>query len=166
METQITNEQKYEDELLAVNWHLESACNYACDFCYAPLIEQRKLPHAFELTRTKNFQQTARAITNMTVRGAGAIGATAAYGLAQGVRAFSGKTPAAFERHVQRVYQTLASARPTAVDLVNALNDVRAAMDAGESVAQKQRLLAIGDQHPCAFTDMGHHTFSLSPLPF
>ena len=44
METQITNEQKYEDELLAVNWHLESACNYACDFCYAPLIEQRKLP--------------------------------------------------------------------------------------------------------------------------
>ena len=33
------------------------------------LIEQRKLPHSFELTRTKNFQQTARAITNMTVRG-------------------------------------------------------------------------------------------------
>ncbi|MCH2378050.1 MAG: hypothetical protein MK236_01380, partial [Pedosphaera sp.] len=44
------------------------------------LIEQRKLPHVFELTRTKNFQQTARAITNMTVRGAGAIGATAGYG--------------------------------------------------------------------------------------
>ena len=41
------------------------------------LIEQRKLPHAFELTRTKNFKQTARAINNMTVRGAGAIGATA-----------------------------------------------------------------------------------------
>ena len=48
METQITNEQKDEDELLAVNWHLESACNYACDFCYAPLIEQRKLPRLVE----------------------------------------------------------------------------------------------------------------------
>jgi len=104
------------------------------------LIEQRKLPHAFELTRTKNFKQTARAITNMTVRGAGAIGATAAYGLAQGVCAFSGKTLAAFERHVQRVYRILADARPTAIDLVNALNDVRSAMNAGESVVQKQRL--------------------------
>jgi methylthioribose-1-phosphate isomerase len=32
------------------------------------LIEQRKLPHTFELTRTANYRQTARAITNMTVR--------------------------------------------------------------------------------------------------
>jgi methylthioribose-1-phosphate isomerase len=119
------------------------------------LVEQRKLPHAFELTRTKNFQQTARAITNMTVRGAGAIGATAAYGLAQGVRAFSGKTPAAFERHVQRVYQTLADARPTAVDLVNALNDVRSAMSAGESVAQKQRL-ALKAAEKFADEDVAH----------
>jgi len=38
------------------------------------LIEQRRLPHAFKLVRTRNFKQTARAITNMTVRGAGAIG--------------------------------------------------------------------------------------------
>ncbi len=56
------------------------------------LIEQRKLPHHFELTRTRTVQQTARAITNMTVRGAGAIGATAAFGLAQAACAFTGKT--------------------------------------------------------------------------
>ena len=119
------------------------------------LIEQRKLPHAFELTRTKNFKQTARAITNMTVRGAGAIGATGGYGLAQGARAFTGKTDAAFERHVQRVYQTLAAARPTAVDLVNALNDVRSAMDAGESIAQKQRL-ALKAAEKFADEDVAH----------
>ena len=107
------------------------------------LIEQRKLPHTFELTRTANYRQTARAITNMTVRGAGAIGATAAYGLAQGARAFTGKTEAAFARHLQRVYETLAAARPTAVDLVNALNEVRAVMTAGKtttSISQKQKL--------------------------
>ena len=107
------------------------------------LIEQRKLPHTFELTRTANYRQTARAITNMTVRGAGAIGATAAYGLAQGARAFTGKTEAAFARYVQRVYETLAAARPTAVDLVNALNEVRAAMTAGKtttSISKKQKL--------------------------
>jgi len=104
------------------------------------LIEQRKLPHQFELTRTRTVQQTARAITNMTVRGAGAIGATAAFGLAQAARAFTGKTEPAFARHLQRAYETLAAARPTAVDLVNALNEVRASMAGDHTVAQQQRL--------------------------
>ena len=104
------------------------------------LIEQRKLPHQFELTRTRTVQQTARAITNMTVRGAGAIGATAAFGLAQAARAFAGKTEPAFARHLQRAYETLAAARPTAVDLVNALNEVRASMAGDHTVAQQQRL--------------------------
>ncbi len=119
------------------------------------LIEQRKLPHVFEITRTKTFKQTARAITNMTVRGAGAIGATAAYGLAQGARAFTGKTEAAFASHLQRVYETLASARPTAVDLVNALNEVRAAMATGKTIAQKQKL-ALRAAQQFADEDVAH----------
>lgn len=110
------------------------------------LIEQRKLPHTFEFTRTANYRQTARAITNMTVRGAGAIGATAAYGLAQGARAFTGKTEAAFARHLLSVYETLAAARPTAVDLVNALNEVRAAIATGKAIAQKQKLALLAAQ--------------------
>ena len=104
------------------------------------LVEQRRLPHAFELTCTGTYKQTARAIANMTVRGAGAIGATAAYGLAQGVRAFTGKTEVAFARQVERVYRTLADARPTAVDLVNAMNDVLAVMTGGNTIAARQRL--------------------------
>ena len=43
-----TDKQENEDEVIAVNWHLEPACNYACDFCYAPLIEQRKFPRLDE----------------------------------------------------------------------------------------------------------------------
>ena len=54
------------------------------------LVEQRLLPHRFEIVRTPDFRETARAIKEMVVRGAGAIGATAAYGLAQGARAFRG----------------------------------------------------------------------------
>ena len=119
------------------------------------LIDQRKLPHTFELTRTKNFKRTARAITNMTVRGAGAIGATAAYGLAQGARAFTGKTEVAFARHLQRVYETLAAARPTAVDLVNALNEVRAAMADGKTISQKQKL-ALKAAKKFADDDVAH----------
>ncbi len=119
------------------------------------LIEQRKLPHTFDLTRTKNYKQTARAITNMTVRGAGAIGATAAYGLAQGARAFNGKTEAAFVRHLQRAYDTLAAARPTAVDLVNALNQVRTTMGTGQTIAQKQKL-ALRAAEKFADDDVAH----------
>src|SRR3954466_6216369 len=75
------------------------------------LIEQRLLPHEFSVIATRDYRATARAITDMIVRGAGAIGATAAYGLAQGARAFRGASRATFDRHVRDVYETLKSAR-------------------------------------------------------
>src|SRR5690348_1174330 len=80
------------------------------------LIEQRLLPHRFQVIATRDFSETARAIQDMVVRGAGAIGATAAYGLAQGARAFRGTGLARFVQHVEKVYQVLKAARPTAVD--------------------------------------------------
>jgi methylthioribose-1-phosphate isomerase len=104
------------------------------------LIEQRLLPHEFKIIATRDFRETARAITDMVVRGAGAIGATAAYGLAQGALAFRGSNLEKFSAQVEKVYQTLAAARPTAVDPVNAMNDVRHAMSSGETVAEKQSL--------------------------
>ncbi len=85
------------------------------------LIEQRLLPHEFTVVGTKDFRATAAAITDMVVRGAGAIGATAAYGLAQGARAFRGSDLKKFSRHVDLVFKILAAARPTAVDPVNAM---------------------------------------------
>src|SRR5579885_3565481 len=94
------------------------------------LIEQRLLPHEFKIVAVPNFRATAAAITDMVVRGAGAIGATAAYGLAQGARAFRGGDLQKFRRHVETVYQTLKAARPTAVDPVNAMDQVRQAMAA------------------------------------
>jgi len=65
------------------------------------LIEQRLLPHEFKIVATKNFHETAAAIRDMIVRGAGAIGATAAYGLAQGALAFQGRDLPKFRRHVE-----------------------------------------------------------------
>src|SRR5580698_7117446 len=72
------------------------------------LIEQRLLPHEFKIVATRDFRATARAITDMVVRGAGAIGATAAYGLAQGARAYRGDDLKKFSTHVKTVYQVLA----------------------------------------------------------
>src|SRR5438045_9191098 len=71
------------------------------------LIEQRLLPHEFKIIGTGDFRETAEAITTMIVRGAGAIGSTAAYGLAQGARAFRGINPERFRMHIDGVYRTL-----------------------------------------------------------
>lgn len=121
------------------------------------LIEQRLLPHEFRIVATRDFRETARAITDMVVRGAGAIGATAAYGLAQGARAFRGGDMAKFQRHVETVFQTLKAARPTAVDPVNAMLDVRAKMAAGRTVAEQQEL-ALAAAEEFAREDVEHCT--------
>ncbi len=95
------------------------------------------LPHEFKIVATKNFRETAGAIHDMVVRGAGAIGATAAYGLAQGALAFRGNDLRRFHRHIEAVYQTLKTARPTAVDPVNAMNGVCAAKWRGAKLSRK-----------------------------
>ena len=84
------------------------------------LIEQRLLPHEFKIVATPNFCATATAITDMVVRGAGAIGATAAYGLAQGALAFRGRDLKKFSAHIETVYQVLKDARPTAAKRLTA----------------------------------------------
>jgi len=106
------------------------------------LIEQRLLPHEFKIVATHDFRETAAAIRDMIVRGAPAIAATAAFGLAQGVRAFRGRGMAKFQRHVEQVYQTLKEARPTAVDPLNVMNQVRAVMTSAGSV-DEQKALAV-----------------------
>jgi len=126
------------------------------------LIEQRLLPHEFKIVSTKDYRTTAAAITDMVVRGAGAIGATAAYGLAQGARAFRGTDLKRFSKHVDLVFQALADARPTAVDPVNAMKDVLSQMARGETVAEQQSLalaaaeeFANEDARHCA--EIGQH---------
>src|SRR6266567_758424 len=104
------------------------------------LIEQRLLPHQFKVVAIPDYRATAKAIKEMVVRGAGAIGATAAYGLAQGAAAFRGRNLEPFERHVENVFQTLRAARPTAVDPVNAMMQVRRQMRTGQTVTEQQAL--------------------------
>lgn len=119
------------------------------------LIEQRLLPHDFKVIETQDFKETARAITDMVVRGAGAIGATAAYGFAQGARAFRGRGLAAFSKHMERVYTVLKEARPTAVDPVNAMNGIRKEMAIGETV-EEQQAIALAAAEDFANEDVRH----------
>ena len=119
------------------------------------LIEQRLLPHEFKIVATKNFRETAAAIRDMIVRGAGAIGATAAYGLAQGALAFRGRDLKKFSAHMETVYRTLRIAQPTAVDPVNAMHQTLRAMWVGETVAEQQSL-ALAAAEEFANEDVRH----------
>jgi len=119
------------------------------------LIEQRLLPHEFKIVATKDFRETTAAIRAMIVRGAPAIAATAAYGLAQGALAFRGRDLRKFSRHIETVYQTLKAARPTAVDPVNAMNGVHTVMRTGKTVTEQQSL-ALAAAEEFASEDVWH----------
>lgn len=105
------------------------------------LIEQRLLPHRFKIVHTRSYRETAQAIADMVVRGAGAIAAAAAYGYAQGLREFPGGKQTAFDRHKRQVFAALANARPTAVDPANALRWIRRGI-AGQSAIEGEQVAA------------------------
>jgi methylthioribose-1-phosphate isomerase len=85
-------------------------------------IDQRKLPHEFAVARLTTYDEAADAIRSMLVRGAPLIGATAAYGMALAMRDDRS------EAGIDRAYQTLIAARPTAINLKWALDEMGAVL--------------------------------------
>ncbi|HOH46627.1 MAG TPA: S-methyl-5-thioribose-1-phosphate isomerase [Candidatus Cloacimonadota bacterium] len=85
------------------------------------MIDQNKLPFEFSIVRLETYQQVAEAIRHMTVRGAPAIGAAGAYGLAMAARV---APDGSFRSFIREAKEFLASTRPTAIDLYNALEFV------------------------------------------
>ena len=81
------------------------------------LIDQRKLPEKIEVFEAKNSDDIAYAIKDMVVRGAPAIGVTAAFGLAM-----AKKNKEDMEEAVKKIGAT----RPTAFDLFKAINYMKA----------------------------------------
>ncbi len=94
------------------------------------LLDQRKLPHAEQYLQIYNAEDTAEAIRNMVVRGAPAIGITAAYGLLMAARKAFKQYPHDWRSRLQPDIEVLAAARPTAINLRWALQRMIAALDA------------------------------------
>lgn len=92
------------------------------------MINQLLLPHKFEIYKSKDHIETANAIKTMIVRGAPAIGATGAYGLAQAALLYEGESFDEFKKYIDESFQLLNSTRPTANDLTYALNFVKSKM--------------------------------------
>ena len=65
------------------------------------MINQLLLPFKFEIFQSKTHQETANAIKTMIVRGAPAIGATGAYGLAQAALEFKGNNFEDFKDNIE-----------------------------------------------------------------
>ena len=84
------------------------------------VIDQRRLPHEFITTQLRTVDDAVDAIANMTVRGAPLIGATAAFGVALGLRA----DPS--DDGLRNAVARLIDSRPTAVNLAWAAREVAA----------------------------------------
>ena len=93
------------------------------------LLDQRKLPHAEQYVQIYSAEDTAEAIRNMVVRGAPAIGITAAYGLLMAARKAFKQYPHDWRSRLQPDIEVLAASRPTAVNLQWALDRMIAAID-------------------------------------
>ena len=122
------------------------------------LINQPLLPHRFEVVALEHHTETARAISTMIVRGAGAIGATGAAGLAQAAL----EAPRdGFWGYVDAARHTLASTRPTAQNLFWGLARVRRAMEglspADAREAAVAEALAVADDDAAACEAIGRH---------
>ncbi len=85
------------------------------------LIDQRQLPEEFVIAEFHDYREVAHAITAMYVRGAPAIGATGAFGLALAAQQTDTTDRATFVQAMQEAATTLDQARPTAVNLAWAL---------------------------------------------
>lgn len=81
------------------------------------MIDQRLLPFTFEVAEFDDYREVARAITEMYVRGAPAIGATAAFGMALAARQSQASNRAALLKDLEEAGAYLNEARPTAVNL-------------------------------------------------
>ena len=81
------------------------------------LIDQTLLPLEQRWVECVTYEEVAEAIRSMKVRGAPAIGVTAAYGMALGAASYRGSDPRQFSDHIRQVAERLRATRPTAVNL-------------------------------------------------
>ncbi|MDH7486533.1 MAG: S-methyl-5-thioribose-1-phosphate isomerase [Anaerolineae bacterium] len=81
------------------------------------MIDQRKLPLTFEVAEYDDYRALAEAITAMVIRGAPAIGAAGAFGLALAARQSRARTPQGLIADLEAAKTVLDAARPTAVNL-------------------------------------------------
>ena len=133
-------------------------------------IDQTKLPTEETYVTCKSYEEVAHAIKTMIVRGAPAIGVTAAMGVALGVRDSQAANYAALKRDLDHISEVLAATRPTAVNLFWGIRRMRTKFEQLSSltiaeikrqlIAEAQRMLV---EDIAANQAMGKHGAVLLP---
>ena len=90
------------------------------------MLDQRKLPAEETSYTYTDYREVAKAIREMVIRGAPAIGVAAAMGVALGVQKSGAKTIEELKKEFVVICEALAKTRPTAVDLFWALERMKA----------------------------------------
>ena len=88
-------------------------------------IDQTKLPLEESYVLASTYEQVADVIVTMVVRGAPAIGVSAAYGIALGALRTTAATPQEFAPEFEKICARLAGTRPTAVNLFWAIDRMK-----------------------------------------
>lgn len=136
------------------------------------MIDQRKLPAHEVYVRCRTGHEVAKAIKTMVIRGAPAIGVAAAMGLALGARRSTATGTKQFAVEFQKLADTLAATRPTAVNLFWAIERMKHALavgvQAGEGVPELVDTLhrtstAIHDDDVASCRAIGRHGATLVP---
>ncbi len=93
------------------------------------LLDQSRLPGTVEYLDCRDYREVAEAIRQLKVRGAPAIGVTAALGVALGAQSVTASGYEAFAQSVLAICDHLAATRPTAVNLFWAIERMRRKLD-------------------------------------
>lgn len=120
------------------------------------MIDQRILPGHFEVLSYRGHKEVAHAITDMVVRGAPAIGAAAAFGLALAGYESASSSSSGLVADLQAASVTLKDARPTAVNLAWAVDRLMAVASASsaERSADEIRQLVLNEAQKLADEDV------------
>ncbi len=107
------------------------------------LIDQRKLPFIEDYVACDTFEKVGLAIKDMIVRGAPAIGVSAAYGAALAGMGYKGSSKEDFRKYFEKALQYLADSRPTAVNLFWALKRMKDVFNGNEKsdIASVKKIL-------------------------
>ena len=109
------------------------------------MLDQRLLPTEEKWLMLKSYDEVAAGIKDMVVRGAPAIGVSAAYGIALGARQFVGTNVDDLEEEIEYIGDVLGKTRPTAVNLFWAIDRMKrtfqAAKAANKSVSEIKQIL-------------------------
>jgi methylthioribose-1-phosphate isomerase len=104
-------------------------------------IDQTKLPNKLVYVTCKNYNEVADVIRRLVVRGAPAIGVSAAFGLALAAQQSKAKTLPELMRDLDSAFKVLQATRPTAVNLFWALQRVMGKGKRAKTLEEAKRVI-------------------------